>query len=221
VIAWEARQSSDLVSDGVCQIAKRFRLLNEGVGAMRGRYSGGGKRTVESCRSIDVLDWHRRGYLKSPRSISWAWTRDGQRVASINVETQRQSVTLRYRSRSYGEDWTDVKQQAAIAWTPCRFGGERPWFICSVYANGTACGRQVAKLYDAGQLFACRHCYRLAYGSQQESAHNRGLWKAQKIRVRLGGSASMLDAFPENQKACTGKPMSVCAAFTMQRKRGQ
>ena len=25
-----------------------------------GRYAGGGKATVESCRSIEVLDWHRR-----------------------------------------------------------------------------------------------------------------------------------------------------------------
>ena len=51
------------------------------------RYAGGGKDTVESCRSIAVLDWHRRGYLLSPRWFSWAWTRDGERMASINVET--------------------------------------------------------------------------------------------------------------------------------------
>ena len=35
------------------------------------RYAGGGKITVESCRSIDVLEWHRRGYLRSPRWFSW------------------------------------------------------------------------------------------------------------------------------------------------------
>jgi hypothetical protein len=157
----------------------------------------GGKRTVESCRSIDVLEWHRRGYFRSPQCFSWSWKRDGERVASINVKTQRDSVALRYRSRSYGEDWTDVEQRVAVAWTPCRFGGERPWFICSAYANCTDC---VTKLYDAGRLFACRHCYRLAYASQQESAHHRGLWKAQKIRMRLGGSANMLDNFPDKPK---------------------
>jgi hypothetical protein len=164
------------------------------------RYSGGGKRTVETYRSIDVLDWNRRGYFRSPQRFSWAWTRNGEPVASINVEMERHSVILRYRNRSYGEDWTDVEQRVAIAWTPCRFGGERPWFICSVYANGTFCRRQVTKLYDASRLFACRHCYRLAYKTQQESAHERGLWKAQKIRMRLGGSANMLDHFPEKPK---------------------
>jgi hypothetical protein len=121
-------------------------------------------------------------------------------VASISAESQHHSVTLKYRSCSYGEDWKDVVQRVAIEWTACRFGGERPWFVCSVVSNGVYCGRQVTKLYGAGHLFACRHCYRLAYTSQQESAHHRGLWKSQKIRMRLGGSPSMLDEFPEKPK---------------------
>jgi hypothetical protein len=165
-----------------------------------GRYADRGKATVEGCRSLDVLDWHRRRYLRSPRRFSWVWRQDGKRVASINVETERHRVTLKYRSRSYGEGWTDVEQRFPVVWTPCRFGGNRPWFVCSVYANGTYCGRQIAKLYQTGRLFACRHCSRLAYACQQESGHLRGLWKAQKIRMRLGGSANMLEDFPAKPK---------------------
>jgi hypothetical protein len=164
------------------------------------RYAGSGKTTVESCRSIDVLDWNRRGCLRSPRRFSWAWKQGGERVASINVETEGHHVNLKYRSRSYGEGWADVEQRFPVVWTSCRFGGNRPWFVCSVCANGSCCGRQIAKLYQAGRLFACRHCYRLAYASQQESAHERGLLKAQRIRMRLGGSANMLDDFPEKPK---------------------
>jgi hypothetical protein len=161
------------------------------------RYAYGGKTTVESCRSIDVLHWNRLGYLRTSRWFSWAWTRDGERVASINVETQHHSVTLKYRHCSYGEDWSDVEQCIAVAWTPCRFGSERPWFVCSVQSNGAYCGRRVTKLYGVGRLFACRHCYRLAYESQQESTRHRGLGKAQKIRMQLGGSANMLVEFPD------------------------
>jgi hypothetical protein len=164
------------------------------------RFAGGGKSTVESCRFIDVLDWHRRGCLRSSRRFSWAWAQDGKRVASINVDTERTRVTLKYRSRSYGEGLTEVEQRFPVVWTPCRFGGNRPWFVCSVYANGTYCGRQISKLYQAGRLFACRNCSRLAYASQQESAHERGLLKAQRIRMRLGGTANMLDVFPEKPK---------------------
>ena len=58
----------------------------------------------------------------------------------------------------------------------------------------------VTKLYGAGRLFACRHCYRLAYASQQELAHQRGLGKSQKIRMRLGGSPNMLEEFPDKPK---------------------
>jgi hypothetical protein len=158
------------------------------------RYAGGGKNTVESCRSVDVLRWNKLGYLRSPRCFSWAWSRNGERVASINVHTQRHSVTLKYRSRSYAEDWIDVEQRVGIEWTPCRFGGERPWFVCSVAATEPIAGREVTKLYGAGRLFACRHCNRLAYASQQESVHQRGLGKSQKIRMRLGGSPNMLEA---------------------------
>ena len=179
------------------------------------RYAGGGKNTVEGCRSLDVLEWHRRGYLRSPRWFPCAWTRGGERLASINVQPQRNAVTLKYQSRSYGEDWSDVAQRVAIAWTPCRFGGERPWFICSVAANGVYCGRNVRHLYGAGRLFACRHCYQLAYASQQEPARLRALKTSQKIRMRLGGSANMLEDFPENPRACTGGRMSDGVASTI------
>jgi hypothetical protein len=93
-----------------------------------------------------------------------------------------------------------VEQRVAIEWAPCRFGGERPWFVCSVASNGVYCDRRVTRLYGVGRLFACRYCYRLAYASQQESTHQRGLGKAQKIRMQLGGSVNMLEEFPDKPK---------------------
>jgi len=66
------------------------------------RYAGGGKNTVEGCRSIDVLRWNKLGYLRSPRWFSWAWT------------SERHYVLLKYRSRSCGEDWSDVEHCQAV-----------------------------------------------------------------------------------------------------------
>jgi len=114
----------------------------------------------------------------------------GQRLAYSFTTEDKGLVLRRY--------WTNACQSCVIKHS--RFGGERPWFVCSVASNGVYCGRRVTKLYGAGRLFACRHCYRLAYASQQESAHQRGLGKSQKIRMQLGGSPNMLEEFPEKPK---------------------
>jgi hypothetical protein len=137
----------------------------------------------QCCRDQKNNHPVRRGYLRSPRWFSWTWTRDGERVASINVETQRQTVTLKYRSRSYKKDWSDVEQRIPIGWTPCRFGGERPWFVCSVYSSGRYCGRRVTKLYGAGRLFACRKCYQLAYTNPFEFAVEMDLVPAKPLQL--------------------------------------
>ena len=154
---------------------------------------------VEDHRSIDIRRWHRDGLLKR-HWFSWQWTRDGERIASINVRSENDQVRLSYRSRQYGEEWEEVDQPVTITWTDCHLGGARPWFICGVYSNGVYCGRRVAKLYAAGKLFACRHCYRLHYACQSEKPMDRHLRKAQKIRARLGGSLSTFDPLPEKPK---------------------
>jgi hypothetical protein len=106
-----------------------------------------------------------------------------------------------FRSRtSEGSEWKAIEQRVPITWTACHLGGRRAWFRCTVYSSGRYCGRRVALLYSAGELFACRHCYGLAYASQHEALRYRGLGKAQKIRMRLGGSGNMFDAFPDKPR---------------------
>jgi len=88
----------------------------------------------------------------------------------------------------------------------------RPWFLCTEDAgDGQCCGRQVAKLYARGHVFACRQCCGLAYASQCENPRHRALSKSQKIRMRLGGSPSILELFPEKPPGCTGGPMVGCS----------
>jgi hypothetical protein len=162
------------------------------------RPARGGRNTCESCISIDVRRWHREGRLRAGQYFSSLWTRGGEPSGSIDVRTECDAAVLSYRSRSWGgREWKPIEQRVPITWTACHFGGQRPWFVCAVYSNGRYCGRRVAVLYGAGELFACRRCYGLAYESQQEIPMRRGVSQAQKIRMRLGGSVNLFAPFPE------------------------
>jgi hypothetical protein len=151
------------------------------------------KDTAERCRRIDIRDWQRRKFLRSGLGFSWGWwTREGSHVAAIHVQVQEGRVLLAYRLRHGGADWQDIEAPVALTWTHCHYGGQRPWFICP----GEGCQRRVAILYGAGRDFLCRHCYDLVYDSQRQDHPTRLIAKAQQIRRRLGGSASLMAPFP-------------------------
>jgi hypothetical protein len=164
-------------------------------------YRWDAKDTVEGCRRLDVRVWERGGFLRPGKWFSWAWwNREGVQVASINVQVQPGHVLLLYRIRRQGEDWQNIEEPVFLAWTPCNYGGRRPWFICPGVVQGRICGRRVAILYGAGYYFLCRHCYALVYASQREDRPTRLIIKAQKIRRRLGGSISLIEPFPAKPK---------------------
>lgn len=162
------------------------------------RYRYNSKNTVEGRTSLDINRWVREGCITSGRSFSTKWTWGDGSTSSISVRVESAwAIRLSYRTRSGGEvDWTDVNYSIQLTRTPCRFGGERTWFLCP----GRGCERRVAKLYCAGRYYVCRHCGNLAYSSQSEDAGDRALRRAQTIRKQLGGSANMFELFPPKPK---------------------
>lgn len=156
--------------------------------------------TVEGNRPLNINRLHREGCLRAGYRGGWEWTRNGERVASIQFRREGDCLTLSYRVRKQGGEWRDVEQPTPIVWTPCQFGGRRPYFVCPGVVNGVACGRRVAKLYGAGTYFLCRHCYRLSYASQREHSFDRALRRGDKIRMRLGGDPGRASRFPERPK---------------------
>ncbi len=164
-----------------------------------GRPAYGARTTCESCKSIDVRHWHRKSLLSAGQYFTCSWTHSsGERSGSIKVSTERDAVVLTYQTcHGLATEWKPINQRVPITWTDLHFGGRRPWFICSVYRHGQYCGRRVAVLYSLRDYFACRHCYDLAYESQQEPIWMRVLLKAQKIRERLGARPNVFEPFPE------------------------
>lgn len=162
------------------------------------RRAGRGRPICENCFSIDVRELSRRGLLREGRRFTWFWNSAGQPCGNMFVHIKPDLAVLSFYSQNPGEIASrSVEQRVPILRTACHLGGQRAWFRCTVQFGGKHCGRRAAILYSAGDLFACRHCYGLAYASQQKSPKLRSISRSQKIRMRLGGSPNLSYAFPD------------------------
>lgn len=153
-----------------------------------GRGSRWAKTTTESQKRIDIRWLKKQGYLQSGRSGSLFWSSNGQQTGFINYRMETGCMVLNYRIRINGGEWEDIEETIILVRTPCNYGGERIWFRCP------HCWKRVAVLYGAGKYFLCRHCYNLAYSSQQEGKSDRLMRKARKIRQRLGASENLFES---------------------------
>ena len=154
-----------------------------------GRHGGG--RCTDDMRPLDVRKIHRSGLLKPGGVFAWQWTRDGETTASINLRVEADRVLLDYRNRSAhhnGGEWESMSYAVRLDWTPCHYGGRRPWWLCPA----VGCGRRVAVLHG-GRVFACRQCNRLTYRSQREAPDDRATRRANKLRNQLGWEAGILN----------------------------
>jgi hypothetical protein len=151
----------------------------------------------EAHCSIDIRKLNREGPLCPGRCWAYSWTRLGEQIGEVRMVAEKDIIFILAKLPNGKESEPEtVVRGVRFAWSPCRWGGQRPWFLCPV----TSCRRRCAKIYLAEDFFACRRCLGLAYASQQEPVRQRGLMKAQKIRMRLGGSPSMIEKFPDRPK---------------------
>lgn len=170
---------------------------------MGGFGSGGHNRvagTVEGSRTLDVMKLHRGGCFRPGYRGTWQWSYQDGTTATIQQRADETGIVLIYKYRPGFGDWEPVEQRVPIDWTACRYGGSRPWFRCVCSSGDRYCGKRVAKLYGAGKLFACRHCYRLGYQSQLERGPGIPLHAANKLRTKLGGDPGMASLIPNKPK---------------------
>jgi hypothetical protein len=91
-----------------------------------GRPSGSGRGTVDASRSIDVNRLHREGCLRAGWMGVWQWTRDGEKVASINLQAEHDRLHLTYRVRVGGSEWEDVAETVRVIRVPAPSVGRGP-----------------------------------------------------------------------------------------------
>ena len=137
------------------------------------------KITVEECNKLEVSFLKEQGFLEKGRLLrtgSIRWSIAGQDIGSIGIRvslgTEGSSpghsnfleVNYTITDPETGEK-KNCNYRADLVSTPCRFGGQRWWFICPI----VNCDRRVGVLYlpYGGKYFGCRHCYNLTYESVQ------------------------------------------------------
>ncbi len=131
------------------------------------------RRTCEDMHSVDVRDLARDGLLNHGSQGTLTWSRGNRVTGSIGVVGWGGSVELVYRV-----DGKSVCQSVELDWTPCNYGGQRPWFRCP------NCGRRSAVLYG-GTRFWCRSCQDLDYQCQRENGEWAGLRRMHRALKRL------------------------------------
>jgi ribosomal protein L37E len=145
---------------------------------------------LENCLLLDMNLWNRQAKLRGHSSGIWQWAYDdGEVVSTISYTATPELVELSYRADKGTEAEKHMLCCVAVAWTPCHFGGRRPWFQCP----NTRCQRLCSKLYLHGGHFICRRCTGRAYQSQRETSSNRLFRKARKMRRRLGASMNLTE----------------------------
>jgi hypothetical protein len=144
------------------------------------------RATIEKCGGdcLDVGTLRRLGIF-GERRRTWS----SLRWADITtIRADRHLIELEMPRK--------VPQQIRVSWTRCHFGwGLRPWLHCP------HCQRRVAKLFNGFVGYFCRACVgNPPYASQTKSAESRRHFEACKLRMRLGGNASLDTPFPERPK---------------------
>lgn len=141
--------------------------------------------TVELHSFLDVHDLNRRRAFTDRTLVfpnacfRYPWL--------DRLSVNRWSVQLQFPSGG--------SQSIAVVWSWCHFGGSRPWFQCP------HCQRRVGKLYTiGGPYLTCRICREFRYASQRRGAKSRLYLQALKLRLRLGGIASLAEPFPDRPR---------------------
>jgi hypothetical protein len=143
--------------------------------------------TVESLWCIDVNNLNRLGAFARPMEYPF-----------MRLQTSREIIEYR------GPKWPADRppQHIQVQWTPCTYGGARPWLTC-------LCGRRVGKLYRGNGFLGCRYCAEATYESQRKSRKGRLHLKATRIRARLGDyGRPSIDAIPSRPSGMQRKTYS-------------
>ena len=155
---------------------------------------------VESGLTLDLYKLIKNGAFCPGQitsgSLTWTRSHSGEEIGSIGYSSDLTAAALGSVRLHYHHAGLPVDYRVSLTTTRPYFGGVRWWFVCPV--NGDRASKLL--LPSGSHMFASRRAFDLAYRSQNETAGDRQLSKAQEIRRRFGGSGSLLEPFPDKPK---------------------
>lgn len=132
----------------------------------------------DHCLRIEAWRFAKAGVFSPGRVGGWIWreVESGKETGRIGYRGAPGAVKLDFTVNGH-----PVHQHIPELRTACNYGGWRSWFGCP------RCGRRVGVLFLRGQAgFVCRHCGRIAYGSQSDDDVGRAWRKQRKAEAKLG-----------------------------------
>ncbi len=137
--------------------------------------------TTEGAKRIELAWLKKHTYLGGYFGGTLNWSSNGESVGNINIRIdtrENPNIEFDYKTKKHSEEeWRDIKYSFPMTSIPCRYGGKKWFFTCSLYRNKVYCGKRVRNLYKAGDYFGCRTCANLSYESCNESKKYKGLFK--------------------------------------------
>lgn len=163
-----------------------------GIGS--GRASPNKRTLTTDCLQLSAQQLRKDDVLNSGNlgTISWGDSKDNW----IFFQVTQSQFKITYNLGAFSSFDQPDTTLLNIVYEACRFGGNRPYFICP----NDSCSHRVVLLYSYNSHFQCRKCLNLAYPCQSEGAIERGYRRARKVRIRLGGTISLFDPFPVKPK---------------------
>jgi len=140
-------------------------------------YRHSSKRTTADFLSIKIADLYRYKAWSTGRHF-WSWKRNGERTGSVSFLVAEDRVTFQYSTKDSDGNSTGVDKAIRITTTDSNYGGKRKWFLCG-------CGKRVGRIFFYGQHVACRHCFNLAYPTQNGDEIDRAWARIHRLEARL------------------------------------
>jgi len=127
---------------------------------------------VEDHLNLNILDFNKEGLLEPGMDFKLTYSKNNCDLHAVSIAVGSDSLSLRYNYNQVA-----MRQEVQLFRTDCHYGGTRTWFRCS------QCHSKRIVLYLGPEgLWSCRQCLGLAYRVQALNAHERHLYRAEKIK---------------------------------------